>query len=76
MSIFDNRLRARCRTAASIVLLSAALVTGHDVVRGQAPTTRPTLYQRLGGYDGIASYVALVFPERTASSASSSSSST
>src|SRR5687768_2983173 len=28
----------------------------------QHPDGRATLYQRLGGYDGITSYVALVFP--------------
>ena len=29
---------------------------------GQTANPRETLYQRLGGYDGITSYVALVFP--------------
>jgi hemoglobin len=29
---------------------------------GQTATPRETLYQRLGGYDGVTSYVALVFP--------------
>jgi hemoglobin len=29
---------------------------------GQATGTRPSLYERLGGYDGIAAYIALVFP--------------
>ena len=29
---------------------------------GQTSSPRQTLYQRLGGYDGVASYVALVFP--------------
>ncbi|HYE88784.1 MAG TPA: group 1 truncated hemoglobin [Vicinamibacterales bacterium] len=28
----------------------------------QTQDGRPTLYQRLGGYDGVAAYVALVFP--------------
>ncbi|MGE3336109.1 MAG: group 1 truncated hemoglobin [Rhodospirillaceae bacterium] len=28
----------------------------------QVPATPPSLYQRLGGYDGIAAYIALVFP--------------
>ena len=28
----------------------------------QKPDSRPTLYQRLGAYDGISSYIALVFP--------------
>ena len=34
------------------------------VAADQAPPSpaRPTLYERLGGYDGIAAYVALVFP--------------
>jgi len=34
---------------------------GHGL-SGQAASPRETLYQRLGGYDGVASYVALVFP--------------
>jgi hemoglobin len=29
---------------------------------GQARTSTATLYERLGGYDGVASYIALVFP--------------
>src|SRR5262249_33126399 len=32
------------------------------VLAQAAPTKKPTLYERLGGYDGIASYIALVFP--------------
>jgi hemoglobin len=37
-----------------------ALLVPHAL--GQTATPRETLYQRLGGYDGVASYVALVFP--------------
>ena len=40
-------------------ILAATLITP---VFDQGTTRTGTLYQRLGGYDGIASYVALVFP--------------
>jgi len=52
--------------AASIVLVAAlsVAVLSPMAAAGQArdPSAGPTLYQRLGGYDGISSYVALVFP--------------
>jgi hemoglobin len=44
------------------ILWSVVLHPAHPVAQGQTSTSRQTLYQRLGGYDGIASYVALVFP--------------
>jgi hemoglobin len=50
------------RAVLGAVLWSAALYPAHTVVQGQTSNSRSTLYQRLGGYDGIASYVALVFP--------------
>jgi hemoglobin len=53
--------RARAAVLGAIlcgVASSAALPAAH----AQTPTARQTLYQRLGGYDGITSYVALVFP--------------
>ena len=50
-------------------ILSTAIVTALCVsvlsgarLSAQVPSTPPSLYQRLGGYDGIAAYVALVFP--------------
>jgi hemoglobin len=47
--------------ACAAVALAVSLVSS-PVVRAQAPAAKPTLYQRLGSYDGVASYVALVFP--------------
>jgi len=60
MFIIASRLRAGCRAVLTTVLLSAAVAPA--ILHGQGSTERPTLYQRLGGYDGVASYVALVFP--------------
>jgi hypothetical protein len=44
------------------LLLTVALRPASAATQDQAANPRPTLYERLGGYDGIASYVALVFP--------------
>jgi hemoglobin len=44
------------------VLIGSVLQPVHHVAHGQTSSTRSTLYQRLGGYDGVASYIALVFP--------------
>jgi hemoglobin len=49
----------RFRSAVFGVLLAGALTVP---AFSQTPNPRPTLYQRLGGYDGVASYIALVFP--------------
>ncbi len=48
----------------AIVTLLCIAVTSSAPVRAQGPATvtRPSLYERLGGYDGIAAYIALVFP--------------
>ena len=48
-----------CRVAVFSVVLWTTLVLP---ALGQTSNERQTLYQRLGGYDGVASYVALVFP--------------
>jgi hemoglobin len=40
------------------VAIAPVYVAAHD----QDAKPRPSLYQRLGGYDGVAAYVALVFP--------------
>lgn len=47
------------RMVALTVLLSVTLVAP-GWAQGTAP--KGTLYQRLGGYDGVASYIGLVFP--------------
>ena len=47
------------RVAFLSAILSGTLVMS---ALAQTATPRPTLYHRLGGYDGIASYIALVFP--------------
>lgn len=41
------------------LILSVAL---SGPMAAQSPGAKASLYQRLGGYDGVASYVALVFP--------------
>jgi hemoglobin len=65
MTLDGRRLRmsAQSRAAAFCVVLSSLMLQPADaVVHGQTQKPRPTLYERLGGYDGVASYVALVFP--------------
>jgi hemoglobin len=63
MIVFGKRASRSGRAAVlGAVLWGAAVHPEHYVVQSQTSNSRPTLYQRLGGYDGIASYVALVFP--------------
>lgn len=50
------------RTAIVAALCVAALSSARPSAQVPATPTRPSLYERLGGYDGIAAYVALVFP--------------
>jgi hemoglobin len=58
---FTKGLRtARTWRIALSVILSGALAVS---AIAQTANTRQTLYQRLGGYDGVASYIALVFPQ-------------
>ena len=47
------------QVAVCCMLLGGVLIAP---VFGQTSSPRQTLYQRLGGYDGVSSYVALVFP--------------
>jgi hemoglobin len=57
------RVSAVARAAILGTVLSVvAFHPADSVAQGQTSTSRPTLYQRLGGYDGLASYIALVFP--------------
>jgi hemoglobin len=59
MHVFRNYLRvAGHRLILLSALLSITLVTS---ALAQTPKAQ-TLYHRLGGYDGVASYIALVFP--------------
>ena len=60
MILFRSFIRARGRRVA----IFTAVLTGTLIVSTLAQTATPksTLYHRLGGYDGIASYIALVFP--------------
>lgn len=66
MTVFGTNLRILvrgCAAVAGAALLSIALSPAHSLIaHGQTSNSRPTLYQRLGGYDGVASYVGLVFP--------------
>lgn len=50
------------RPAIVAVLCIAALSSARPSAQTPAAPARPSLYQRLGGYDGITAYVALVFP--------------
>ena len=61
MTLFRRSLCASpcCRVAVLGMVLWSLLVPS---ALGQTANPRETLYQRLGGYDGVASYVALVFP--------------
>ena len=61
MTLFRRSLCASpcCRVAVLGVVVWSMLVP-HAL--SQTANPRETLYQRLGGYDGVASYVALVFP--------------
>ena len=54
--MFKKILGTAIATALCISAMSGASISA------QVPTMPPSLYQRLGGYDGIAAYVALVFP--------------
>ena len=47
------------RIAFIAIVLMATLISP---AFAQTSSAKPTLYQRLGGYDGVASYIALVFP--------------
>lgn len=49
----------RGRVAMLCMLLGGLLIAP---AFGQTSSPTQTLYQRLGGYDGVASFVALVFP--------------
>lgn len=58
-------LLSRTLRHAGAAVLLAALCAGASLAPGyaqSATSARPTLYQRLGGYDGVHAYVALVFP--------------
>ena len=54
--MFRKILRTAIVAALCVSALSGARLSA------QVPVTPPSLYQRLGGYDGIAAYIALVFP--------------
>lgn len=50
------------RIAVVALLGVAAMSPSPLFAQAPATVTRPSLYERLGGYDGIAAYIALVFP--------------
>lgn len=56
--MFTQALRIVIVTLLCVAVTLAAPLTA----QGQATVTRPSLYERLGAYDGIAAYIALVFP--------------
>jgi hemoglobin len=65
MTVCGRSLSVSARLRAAVlgaVVCGAALYPAHSVAQDQTSTSRPSLYQRLGGYDGVAAYVALVFP--------------
>lgn len=49
-------------TILSAVLFGVVLQPVHHSAQSQTEQSRSTLYERLGGYDGVASFIALVFP--------------
>src|SRR5262245_52148743 len=49
------------RTTAIVACLATLSSVTPDA-QAPAASSRPSLYARLGGYDGIAAYIALVFP--------------
>jgi hemoglobin len=58
-------VRSQSLRHAAAALLLAAVCAGASLAPSYAQSgtaARPTLYQRLGGYDGVHAYVALVFP--------------
>lgn len=61
MTLFRRTLCVSpCCRVLGLGVVAWSLLVPH--VLGQTAKPRETLYQRLGGYDGVASYVALVFP--------------
>jgi hemoglobin len=45
-----------------IAMVSVAALSATPTTQAPATPPRPSLYERLGGYDGITAYIALVFP--------------
>jgi hemoglobin len=64
MTGFARRLRVSPMARAAVLgaVLWSALSPAGSVAQNRDANQHPSLYQRLGGYDGVASYVALVFP--------------
>jgi hemoglobin len=50
------------RTALILMVGIASLLPAAAFAQAPATPARASLYQRLGGYDGVAAYIALVFP--------------
>jgi hemoglobin len=50
------------RTAIILMVGIASLVPATAFAQAPAAPAQASLYQRLGGYDGVAAYIALVFP--------------
>jgi hemoglobin len=55
-----NPFVSPCRRTAVLGMVVWSLLAPHAL--GQTANPRETLYRRLGGYDGVTSYLALVFP--------------
>jgi hypothetical protein len=53
MTVFGRSLPVSARRAAVLAafLCATALQPGNPALRGQTSSSRPTLYQRLGGYE-------------------------
>ena len=56
--MFTRSLRYVIVASLGVAAMALAPLGAH----AQGTATRTSLYQRLGGYDGIAAYIALVFP--------------
>jgi hemoglobin len=65
MTLLGRNLRVSPSSRAAVlgvILCGAALQSVHPIVHGQVAKSSTTLYERLGAYDGVAAYIALVFP--------------
>ncbi|MEZ4455436.1 MAG: group 1 truncated hemoglobin [Gemmatimonadales bacterium] len=59
-------MRHRFLSRATVIttcFVSSVLLAAHpSLAAGQAQAATPSLYERLGGYDGVTRYIGLVFP--------------
>ena len=61
MNPFTTQIRNRPGTRVQMLALILSVALSAPLA-AQSASAKATLYQRLGGYDGVASFIALVFP--------------